>query len=253
MTDELGLYYGVRPVLEVLRSGSHSVEKLYLLKGRGDRLAGEVLQLARAQGIPFHFESKTALNRIASTDKHQGIVALTAAKGYATFEDLLDSFSKTSKPPLLLLLDGVEDPRNLGAILRSVEAVGAHGVLLPKHRSVGLTPVVAKVSAGALEHVPVARVNNLSRAIEVLKREGFRVIALEPSASCSYTTADYTDSIAIVVGGEGKGVRQGILKHCDEQVCIPMEGKVQSLNVSVAVGVLLYEVLRQRRLTTKGS
>jgi 23S rRNA (guanosine2251-2'-O)-methyltransferase len=174
------------------------------------------------------------------------VVALVAAKAYDTPEYLIKIAREKNQPPLVLLLDGVEDPRNLGAIVRTAEAVGVHGIILPRHRAVGLTGTVVKASAGALEHLPVARVVNLSRTMEELKREGLWMVGLEPTAPQPYTELDYKGPIGVVVGGEGRGIREGLLRHCDHLVSIPMKGRVESLNVSVAVGILLYEILRQR-------
>jgi 23S rRNA (guanosine2251-2'-O)-methyltransferase len=222
------------------------LDKLYVLRGRQGGQVDEIIRLARAQGVSLHFESKPVLDRVARSDKHQGVVALVAAKAYDTPESLLKIAQERNQSPLVLLLDGVEDPRNLGAIVRTAEAAGVHGIILPRHRSVGLTGTVDKTSAGALEHLPVARVVNLSRAVDELKNEGLWIVGLEPTAPQSYTALDYKGPIGVVVGGEGRGIREGLLKHCDYRVSIPMRGKVESLNVSVAVGILLYEVLRQR-------
>ena len=238
--------YGVHPVLELLRAGRRPLDKLYILRGRQGEQVDEIIRLARAQGVSLHFESKPVLDRLASNDKHQGVVALVAAKAYDTPESLLKIAHERNQSPLVLLLDGVEDPRNLGAIVRTAEAAGVHGIILPRHRSVGLTSTVDKTSAGALEHLPVARVVNLSRAVDELKKEDLWIVGLEPTASQSYTALDYKGPMGVVVGGEGRGIREGLLKHCDYRVSIPMKGKVESLNVSVAVGILLYEVLRQR-------
>jgi 23S rRNA (guanosine2251-2'-O)-methyltransferase len=240
------ILYGVHPVLELLRAGGRPVDKLYLLKGRGGGLLEEIIRLSKAQGITLHFESKAVLDRVASTEKHQGVVALVAAKAYDTPEDLIKIAHEKNQPPLVLLLDGVEDPRNLGAIVRTAEAAGVHGIILPRHRSVGLTGAVVKASAGALEYLPMARVVNLGRTMEELKREGLWIVGLEPTASQPYTELDYKGPTGVVVGGEGRGIREGLLRHCDHLVSIPMKGRVESLNVSVAVAILLYEILRQR-------
>ena len=238
--------YGVHPVLELLRGGGRPVDKLYLLKGRGGGLLEEIVHLAKAHGVTLHFEPKSVLDRVASHEKHQGVVALVAAKAYDTPESLIKIAHEKNQPPLVLLLDGVEDPRNLGAIVRTAEAAGVHGIILPRHRSVGLTGTVVKASAGALEHLPVARVVNLSRTMEELKGEGLWLVGLEPTAPQLYTELDYKGPIGVLVGGEGRGIREGLLRHCDHLVSIPMKGRVESLNVSMAVGILLYEILRQR-------
>lgn len=246
MSESKEVVYGVHPVLELLRAGERPLDKLYVLKGRGGGQVDEIIRLARAQGVTLHFESRAALDRLATHEKHQGVVALIAAKAYDSPEDIKKIARERNQPLLALLLDGVEDPRNLGAIIRTADAVGVHGIILPRHRSVGLTGSVVKASAGAVEHLAVARVINLTSAVEDLKEEGLWIIGLEPTASQAYTELDYKGPVGIVVGGEAKGIRQGLLKHCDYLVSIPMKGRVESLNVSVAVGILLYEILRQR-------
>lgn len=238
--------YGVHPVLELLRAGGRPLNKLYVLRGRGGGPVEEIIHLARAQGVPLHFESRAALDRIASNEKHQGVVALAAARAYDSPEEILKIARERNQPPLILLLDGIEDPRNLGAIFRSAEATGVHGIILPRHRSVGLTGSVVKASAGALEHLAVARVANLARTLDELTREGLWIVGLEPTASQAYTELDYKGPIGIVVGGEAKGIREGLRSHCDFRVSLPMKGRVESLNASVAVAILLYEVIRQR-------
>jgi 23S rRNA (guanosine2251-2'-O)-methyltransferase len=246
MSEAQQVLYGVHSVLELLRAGRRPLDKLYILKGRRGEQVDEIIRLARVQGVTLHFESKPVLDRAAQSEKHQGVVALVAAKTYDTPERLIQIAHEMNQSPLVLLLDGVEDPRNLGAIIRTAEAAGAHGIILPRYRSVGLTGTVDKASAGALEHLPIARVVNLSRAVDELKKEGLWIVGLEPTASQSYTALDYKGPIGIVVGGEGQGIREGLLRHCDYLVSIPMSGRVESLNVSVAVGILLYEICRQR-------
>lgn len=246
MSEVQEILYGLHPVLELLRAGRRPLDKLYILKGRGGGQVEEIIRLARAQAVTLHFESKPVLDRVAKSEKHQGVVAWVAAKAYDTPERLIKIAHETNQSPLLLLLDGVEDPRNLGAIIRTAEAAGVHGIILPRHRSVGLTGTVDKTSAGALEYLPVARAVNLSRTVDEIKKEGLWIVGLEPTAPQSYTSLDYKGPIGIVVGGEGKGIREGLLKHCDYLVSIPMMGRVESLNVSVAAGILLYEIRRQR-------
>jgi 23S rRNA (guanosine2251-2'-O)-methyltransferase len=240
------ILFGVHPVLELLRSGTRSLDKVYILRGRGSKLISEIIQLARARGVTIHFESRVHLDRLSSQEKHQGVVALVSAKAYHSPESFLDVARLRNQPPLILLLDGIEDPRNLGAIIRTADAVGVHGIILPRHHAVGLTGAVVKASAGALEHMAVARVTNLSRTVEDLKKQGLWIVGLEPTATESYTTIDYKGPAGIVIGAESRGIREGLLKHCDYRVSIPMRGRVESLNVSVAAALVLYEVLRQR-------
>lgn len=232
--------------MELLRSGARQVEKLYILKGRRGREIDQILTQARQAGLPFAFESRMSLTRMVGGEKHQGVVAVVNQRIYNTLDELLMTLPQRAQSPLILLLDGLKDPRNLGAILRTAEAAGVDGVILPKHRSVGLTPVVSKTSAGASEYLPVVRVTNLTRTMEQLKSEGFWFTALDPAGQDVYTSADYHRPMGIVIGEEGRGIRKNLLKHCDQRVSIPMRGRVQSLNVSVALGVLLYEVIRQR-------
>ena len=229
---------------EALRSGARPVRRLVVV--HTDRQFSELVELARKAGVPVRIEPRQALDRLVPSGRHQGIVALVGAKAYAEPDDMLRTARERGEPALVLLLDGVEDPHNLGAVLRTAEAAGAHGVVIPERRSVGLTGTVAKASAGAVEHLPVACVLNLSRAIEQLQEQGLWVYALDPSAQKSYTTLDLKGPVALVLGGEGKGVRAGVLDKCDDRVHIPMSGRVASLNVSAAAAIILFEVVRQR-------
>jgi 23S rRNA (guanosine2251-2'-O)-methyltransferase len=240
--------YGIHPILEALRSQSRQWESIMLQEGRRGRDIEEILTLAKNLHVRVEFRPRLTLDRLAGVTHHQGAVGVVAVRSYMALDDLLASV-KQQADPLLILLDGIEDPHNLGAILRTAESAGAHGIILPERRSVGLTAVVAKASAGAIEHLPVARVVNLAQTIDRLKAEQFWTYALEVNASRSYLTVDYHGPIALVLGGEGRGVRSLVAASCDERVSLPMKGRVSSLNVSVAAGVLLYEVLRQR--TTK--
>ena len=194
----------------------------------------------------MHIEPPAAFDRLVPDQRHQGIIAFIAAKGYCSTDEILEHARRLDDAPFLVILDGVEDPHNLGAVLRTAEAAGVHGIFIPERRAVGLTPVVAKVSAGALDHMRVARVVNLSRLIEELKGDGVWVYGVEPSAPISVTTIDMTGPVAFVFGGEGGGIRHGVLQECDGRVRIPMKGKVASLNVSAAVAVTLFEGVRQR-------
>lgn len=238
------LLYGLHAVREALRSNARPLLKLLL--ARDDRPAGELARLARAARVPVHVEPRSALDRLVPHGRHQGVVGLVAAKAYAAVDDLLAVARARGEAPCLLILDEVEDPHNLGAVLRTAEAAGVHGVCIPERRAVGLTGAVARASAGAVEHLPVARVPNLSRLVEELQAAGLWVYVLDPSAARPYTDLDYRGPLALVIGGEARGVRPGLLGKCDERVRIPMRGRVSSLNLSVAAGVVLYEVVRQR-------
>jgi 23S rRNA (guanosine2251-2'-O)-methyltransferase len=231
-------------VEEALRSGARPIRRLAVL--HTNRQLGELAELARKSGVPVRIEPRQALDRLVPSGRHQGVVALVGAKAYAEPEDILKRARDRNQSPLVLLLDGVEDPHNLGAVLRTAEAAGAHGVIIPERRSVGLTGTVAKASAGAVEHLPVACVTNLSRSIEQLKEQNVWVYALDPSADKPFTALDFSGPVALVLGGEGKGVRAGVLDKCDGRAKIPMHGRVASLNVSAAAAIVLFEVVRQR-------
>ena len=194
----------------------------------------------------MHIEPPAAFDRLVPDQRHQGIIPFIAAKGYCSTDEILEHARRLDEAPFLVILDGVEDPHNLGAVLRTAEAAGVHGIFIPERRAVGLTPVVAKVSAGALDHMRVARVVNLSRLIEELKGDGVSEYGVEPTAPISVTTIDMTGPVAFVFGGEVGGIRHGVLQECDGRVRIPMKGKVASLNVSAAVAVTLFEGVRQR-------
>jgi 23S rRNA (guanosine2251-2'-O)-methyltransferase len=237
--------YGIHPILEALRAADRQFDGIYLQQGRKGRDVEEILRLSRHQHIRLDFRPREALDRMAGSSHHQGAVGMVAAKSYVSLDDILQVASR-EKSPLLLILDGIEDPHNLGAILRTAEAAGTHGVILPERRAIGLTATVAKASAGAIEYLPVARVTNLSRTIERLKDANFWIYALDVKGTQSYLAVDYTGPIALVIGGEGRGVRPLVADHCDGRLHIPMSGRVASLNASVAAGILLYEVLRQR-------
>jgi 23S rRNA (guanosine2251-2'-O)-methyltransferase len=236
---------GIHAVREALESG-RALERIVVARGRhGDRIE-ELVRSAREHGVPVRFEERAQLDRLAGTAQHQGVVALAGAKKAASFEDLV-SAAKTGNAGLLVLLDGVEDPHNLGAVIRSALASGASGVVLPERRAAGLNETVARAAAGALEHLPVARVVNLARSMEELKEAGYWLVGLDEHAPKNYTEVDLTGAIAIVLGGEGGGLHELVKKRCDFLVSIPTTGPVRSLNVSVAAGIVLFEAVRQRR------
>ena len=239
------LIYGLHAVREALRAGSRPLHRLLML--RTDRQFADLAQLAKAQRVPVHIEPPPAFDRLVPGGNHQGVIALIAAKSYDTTEQILERAKTRCERPFLVLLDGVEDPHNLGAVLRTAEAAGVHGVFIPERRAVGLTSVVAKISAGALDHISVGRVGNLIRLIQDLKEAGLWVYGVDPQAAKLHTDIDMTGPIALVLGGEGVGIRSGVLGECDDRIRIPMQGRVQSLNVSAAAAVTLFEVVRQRR------
>jgi 23S rRNA (guanosine2251-2'-O)-methyltransferase len=233
---------GFHAVEEALNAG-RALDRIVIARGRhGDRIES-VVQLAKSRGVPVRFEDRAQIDRLAGTREHQGIAALAAAKPTVELEDLLAD--KTERG-LLVLLDGVEDPHNLGAIVRTSLAAGAKGVIVPERRAAGLTDAVERASAGALAHLPVARVKNLVRAMEEMKEAGYWLVGLDERAEKSYTNVDLTGSIGIVLGREGEGLHELTRKRCDFLVSLPTIGPVRSLNVSVAAGVMLFEAVRQR-------
>ena len=239
--------YGVNPVLAALRARPDEVERLFLVEGQlGARAAGELLSRAREFGIRVEKVSRERLGALAEGGVHQGVVVELRGFKYAELEDLLEAAKSQGQPPLVVVLDGIQDPHNLGAIIRSADALGAHGVVIAKDRAVQVTGTVAKASAGAVEHSRIARVVNISRALEELKEAGLWVAAADVDAKEPMWSARLDGPLALVVGAEGAGVRDGVLKHCDFRLRIPMAGQVGSLNASVSAGILLYEVARQR-------
>ncbi len=238
---------GIHAVREALEAG-RALDRIVIARGRQDTRVEEIVQLARERSVPLRFEDRGQLDRLADAKDHQGVVAIAAARAAATLENILAAAnSSAAQKGLIVLLDGVEDPHNLGAIIRTALASGAHGVVIPERRSAGLTDTVARASAGALAHLPVAKVTNLVRTMQELKEAGYWLIGLDERADKSYTDADYTSPVGIVLGGEGKGLHDLTRKRCDFVVSLPTIGPVKSLNVSVAAGVVLFEALRQRR------
>jgi 23S rRNA (guanosine2251-2'-O)-methyltransferase len=230
--------------IEEALAANRPLDRIVIARGRhGDRIE-VVVQLAKSRGVPVRFEDRQQVDRLAGTREHQGIAALAAAKPAIELEDLLRS---NSGKAVLVLLDGIEDPHNLGAIVRTSLAAGATGVVIPERRAVGLTDTVERASAGALAHLSVARVKNLVRAMEEMKEAGYWLVGLDERAEKNYTDVDLKGSVGIVLGGEGEGLHELTRKRCDFLVSIPTTGPVRSLNVSVAAGVILFEVVRQRR------
>ena len=247
--------YGVNAVLEALRAGRRAIDSVTVLEsGRPERLK-ELIELARQRHIPVHRVPRLDLDRNLGAARHQGVFARIAAARYADPDDLLESLTSqigSEDPPFVLGLDGIEDPRNLGSILRTAECAGIHGVFVPERRATGLTDVVAKVAAGALEYVPVARVTNLVRLIEQLKERNIWVVGAAADTKQLHTEWDWTLPAAVFLGSEGHGLHRLVREHCDTLVRIPVMGKLDSLNVSVAAGVLLYEARRQRNSLSRG-
>ncbi|HUS11120.1 MAG TPA: 23S rRNA (guanosine(2251)-2'-O)-methyltransferase RlmB [Pyrinomonadaceae bacterium] len=247
--DDASQIYGLIPVLEALRAGNKKLEQLTIAEGARHERLRELLDLAKQARVPVHRAPRFALDRALPGVTHQGIVARTAAAAYRDAEELLEELSArvgTAEPPLVLALDAVEDPRNLGAILRTAECAGVGGVFIPERRAAGLTATVAKTAAGALEHIAVARVTNLVQLIEQLKQRNIWVIGAAADGASDYTRWDWTVPSALFLGGEGSGLHRLVRERCDALVRIPLFGRIESLNVSVAAGVILYEALRQR-------
>src|SRR5271167_4072220 len=241
---------GIHAVKEALEAG-HAIDRIVIAKGRQDTRVEEIVQLARKRNISVRFEDRSQLDRLADSKDHQGVVALAAARAAATLDDILAAANAGTghgAKGLIVLLDGVEDPHNLGAIIRTALAAGAHGVVIPERRAAGLTDTVARASAGALAHLPVAKVTNLARAMEDLKEAGYWLVGLDESGEKSYSEVDYTTPTGIIMGGEGGGLHDLTRKRCDFVVSLPTSGPVKSLNVSVAAGVVLFEAVRQRHL-----
>jgi 23S rRNA (guanosine2251-2'-O)-methyltransferase len=237
---------GIKPVLEALKTGRPVQRLLVSDQRRQDRDLQAILLLARERGTEVRFAGREVLNREAPGMNHQGVIATAAAKQYVDLDDLLQVPVRKGDAPLLLVLDGVEDPRNLGAILRTADAAGVHGVIIPERRSAGLSETVAKAAAGAVEHVPVAKVVNIANTLDELKEAGIWVAGAEAGGGKVYWDADLVRPTALVLGGEDRGVRRLVRERCDYLLSLPLLGRITSLNVSVAAGILLYEALRQR-------
>ena len=235
---------GVHAVFEALTSGM-TIERIHISREAHSGKLREIVDLARERDIPVRREDRTVIDRLAHGTVHQGIVAIAGEAGYSAFEVL---FSATK--PLVVVLDGVEDPHNLGAVLRTAEACGATGVLVPERHSAPLSAAVVKASAGAAAHVPIVRVTNLVTAIDEMKERGLWIVGVDPTAKQSWTEFDYKEPIAVVLGGEHRGLRRLVREHCDILVRLPMLGRIESLNISVAAAVVLYEVVRQRMRQT---
>ena len=236
--------YGVHPVEEAIRSGGRRLDYVLVSRERSPRLE-KLVELCKAANIRVSYEGKDQLTRIARTDAHQGAVAAVRERQFLTIEDLIRSRGRFERK-FFLALDGVEDPHNLGALLRSADGAGVDGVLLPERRSAPISGVVAKTSAGASEHVPIARVTNITRALEQLKKANVWVIGLDERGTLDYTDFDFNLDCVLVLGAEGAGLHDLVKKTCDHLLRIPMAGSVSSLNVSVAGAVVMYEALRQR-------
>ncbi len=235
---------GRNAVLEAFRSGK-TVDKLFILDGCQDGPVRTIAREARKQDTIVNYVSKERLDQMSETGMHQGVIAQAAAYAYAEVEDILRKAEEAGEPPFIILLDNLEDPHNLGAVIRTANLAGAHGVIIPKRRSVGLTSVVARTSAGAIHYTPVAKVNNLGQTIDELKKKGLWFVCADMGGESMYRL-NLTGPIGLVIGSEGEGVSRLIREKCDMTAAIPMRGDIDSLNASVACGILAYEIVRQR-------
>ncbi|MFQ9933544.1 MAG: 23S rRNA (guanosine(2251)-2'-O)-methyltransferase RlmB [Lachnospiraceae bacterium] len=235
---------GRNAVLEAFRGGK-TIDKLFILDGCHDGPVNSILREAKKRDTVVSYVSKERLDNMSKTGKHQGVIAFAAAYEYASVEQILDAAREKNEPPFIFILDNIEDPHNLGAIIRTANLAGAHGVIIPKRRAAGLTATVARTSAGALNYTPVAKVTNISSAIEELKREGLWFVCADMGGEVMYNL-DLKGPIGLVIGNEGEGVSRLVREKCDFTASIPMKGNIDSLNASVAAGVLAYEIVRQR-------
>ena len=245
------IIYGWHPVLEALKSGRRKLDRIYVAGGILPAREIELQGICRAKGLEPHKVSRQELDRLAGTDKHQGVAVVSQSLPPADIDDLLAEAGRKKELPFLVALDGIEDPHNMGAIIRTAEAAGVHGLVIPARRSAKPGATVAKTSAGASEYLPIATVNNMAQTLDRLKQEGLWAIGLHQQADLIYHKADYLRPLVLVVGGEGPGLHQLVQKRCDMLVAIPQRGRVGSLNASVAAAILIYEVLRQREIAAK--
>jgi 23S rRNA (guanosine2251-2'-O)-methyltransferase len=235
---------GKNPVKEALRAG-RPIQKIFIGKYKGkDNTIDKIISLAKEKGVPYHWADNFTLQKYAKFS--QGVVAIASGKEYADFWEFLEIAKEKNEPPFILILDSLEDPQNLGAIIRTADAVGIHGVIIPKNRAAGVTITVAKTSAGAIEHVKVARVANLSSTINGLKEKGLWIVGIDQNGSSKMSEVDFNMPTAIVIGGENKGISPLVKSRCDFIVRIPMRGKISSLNASVAAALIMYEAYRRR-------
>lgn len=236
---------GRNAVLEAFRSGK-TIDKLFVLDGCQDGPVRSILREAKKHDTIVNYVAKERLEQLSETGKHQGVIAISAAYEYAEVEDILKNAEEKGEPPFIFILDGIEDPHNLGAIIRTANLAGAHGIIIPKRRAVGLTPTVARTSAGAINYTPVAKVTNLTNTIRDLKEQGMWFVCADMDGEEMYSL-NLKGPIGLVIGNEGEGVSRLVKEHCDMVASIPMKGDIDSLNASVAMGVLAYEIVRQRR------
>lgn len=239
------LIEGRNPCLEALEAG-RSINRIMIAKGTHDSTIAKIMHLAKESHIPLQEVERTALDKISVVGSHQGVIALAAAKEYCTVDDILKRAENLGHAPFIIILDGINDPNNFGAIIRSAECAGVDGIIIPERRSVQVTPVVAKVSAGACEHMMIARVVNISSTIRELKEKGLWIVGTDGSAPQYYKDVDYRAPIALIIGSEGEGMSRLVMSNCDHLVKIPLMGKVNSLNAATAAAVVMFEAVSQR-------
>ena len=240
-----GIIEGRNAVIEALRAGT-TIDKIFIQKGETDKTLGHIASTARAAGVVVVDADKRKLDFMSRTHAHQGVIALTSVREYVSVEDILNIAREKGEKPLIVVCDEISDPHNLGAIIRTAECAGAHGVIIPKRRSAGLTSIVGKTSAGAVSYLPVARVPNIPALLEQLQKEGVWVFGTAAEGACDLYSADLKGPAAIVIGSEGDGMGRLVREGCDFLVSIPMKGRISSLNASAAAAILLYEAVRQR-------
>jgi len=236
---------GRNPVMEVLES-NRPINKLMIANGQKEGSIKKIIAKAKSKGVVISYVDRNKIDQLSTSDNHQGVMAFVAAYDYMPIEDLLASIEAKGEPAFLIVLDEINDPHNLGSIMRTANAVGAHGIIIPKRRAVGLTPVVAKTSAGAIEYVPVARVTNIARTIDLLKSKNIWVAGADMAGESTHFKANLTGPLALVMGNEGSGISRLVKEKCDFLINIPMVGEVSSLNASVAAAVIMYEAFKQR-------
>lgn len=245
MSEENYIIEGRNPVLEALDSG-RDINKILVADGNKEGSIKKIIAKAKNNGVIVSYVDRQKLNSLSTSDNHQGVIAFVAAHEYKELSELLNEIEDSGEDAFLVILDEINDPHNLGSIMRTADAVGAHGIIIPKRRAVGLTPIVAKTSAGAIEYVPVCRVTNIARTIDELKEKNIWVAGADMAGEQTHYNSNFKGKIAIVMGNEGKGISRLVKEKCDFLVNIPMQGKVSSLNASVAASILMYEAYKQR-------
>ena len=245
MISEDTIIEGRQPVFEAIK-GDRPINKIFILEGSKGQIIKEITSAASQRGIVYEFINKTRMDQFTDTQNHQGVIALAAAHRYYDLDDILALARDKKEDPFIIVLDEISDPHNLGSIIRTADAVGAHGIVIPKRRAAPLTSAVSKASAGAIEHIPVARVSNIPKTLDILKEKGLWVFGADMGGKDIYHKANFKGPIALVIGSEGQGMGRLVKEKCDVLVTLPMYGKVSSLNAAVAAAILMYEIRKQR-------